>query len=112
MLVRTFEVERGGPLLVLALLQAEGVGRARVEPDVENVVDLLPLVAAVVLAEEALGRAVGLANLCLLPFGTGLPLVAGALRDAQGSYDTVLLVCMGLLGAGVAMLGVLARTRS
>jgi cyanate permease len=57
----------------------------------------------------SLGRAVGLANLTMLPFGAGLPLLAGALRDAQGSYDGVMLVCAGLLLTGVALLGVLTR---
>jgi predicted MFS family arabinose efflux permease len=57
----------------------------------------------------SLGRAVGLANLCLLPFGAGLPMVAGGLRDAQGSYDAVLLVCAALMLAGVALLAVLQR---
>ena len=59
MLVRAFEIERGRPdQLARLLLQAEGVGAAALEPDVENVVDLFPRAVAVHLAEEALARAV------------------------------------------------------
>src|SRR5581483_6686943 len=43
MLVRTFEIKLRGPSQVFALLEHEGMGRAGVEPHVENVVDLLPL---------------------------------------------------------------------
>ncbi len=41
---------------MLRVFQHEGVGRAGVEPDVENVVDLLPVLVGE-RAEEALARA-------------------------------------------------------
>ena len=44
MLVGAFEIKLRRPGEVLALLQHEGVGAAGVEPDIENVVDLLPIV--------------------------------------------------------------------
>ena len=37
MLVRAFEIDVGRPFQVRAVFQREGVGRARVEPDVEDV---------------------------------------------------------------------------
>ena len=43
MLVGAFEIERGRPCQIEPLLQNESVGRARIEPDVENIVDLVPL---------------------------------------------------------------------
>ena len=58
MLVRAFEIERGRPGEVGADLEHEGVGRAGVEPNIEDVVDLLPLCRVVdEAAEEALARA-------------------------------------------------------
>ena len=39
------------------VLQHEGVGRARVEPDVENVVDFFPAFAGALWPKKALGRA-------------------------------------------------------
>ena len=57
MLVRAFEIEVGRPLQVGIALQHEGVRRAGVEPDVEDVRDLLVVVGIVLVAEEALGRA-------------------------------------------------------
>ena len=58
MLVRAFEIDVGRPgeVLVLARLQAEGVGRAGIEPDIDDVLDLLELVRIVVVAEEARRR--------------------------------------------------------
>src|SRR5215472_13101719 len=68
MLVRAFEIHhRIGPAVLLStdagearkrlgILEHEGMRRAGVEPDVENVVDLLPVLVAE-LAEEALARA-------------------------------------------------------
>ena len=56
-----------------------------------------------------LGRAMGIANLGLLPFGFGLPMIAGALRDASGSYRAVMILCMGLLFVAVVALALLAR---
>jgi hypothetical protein len=59
MLVRTFEIEVGGPLEIGALLQAEGVGGAGVEPDVQNVPHLLPFEDGIVVPKEALGGPFG-----------------------------------------------------
>ena len=68
-LVRTFEIHHGvGPAVLLALdpgergkmlgvFQHERVRGAGIEPDVENVVDLLPLVGIVVGLEETRGGA-------------------------------------------------------
>ncbi|MEM7410369.1 MAG: MFS transporter [Myxococcota bacterium] len=52
----------------------------------------------------ALGSGVGLANVCLLPFGAALPLLAGAIRDAQGSYASFLFVCLGLVVVALGLL--------
>src|SRR5262245_11732980 len=58
MLVGPFEIERGGPFEIEPLLQNEGVGRARVEPNVENVAGLLPFGGiSDEVGEEALGCA-------------------------------------------------------
>ena len=58
MLVGAFEIDVGRPFQVGAVLQREGVGRARIEPDVENVGDLLPF-RRVVIAEKAFLGALG-----------------------------------------------------
>ena len=44
MLVGALEIKLSRPGEVLALLKHEGVGAPGVEPDIENVVDLLPIV--------------------------------------------------------------------
>ena len=41
---------------VLWIVQREGMGRARIEPDIEDVVDLFVFVRVVIGAEEARGR--------------------------------------------------------
>jgi hypothetical protein len=41
-LVGAFEIEAGGPDAVGPVAQGEGMGRAGIEPDVEDVGDLLP----------------------------------------------------------------------
>ena len=51
-LVGAFEIEAGRPDAVRAVAQREGVGGAGIEPDVEDVGDLLPFVRVVVVAEE------------------------------------------------------------
>ena len=53
MLVGAFEIERGRPFQVRPLFEHEGMRRAGIEPDVEDVVDLLPLGRIVGVAEEA-----------------------------------------------------------
>ena len=61
---------------MLAVFQHEGVGRAGIEPDVEDVVDLLPASLACSRAEEALARAVGVPGVgALLLEGVGDALV-------------------------------------
>ena len=54
MLVRAFAIEVGADALAVARLDHEGVGRARIEPDVENVGDRLVIVEAVAVAEQGL----------------------------------------------------------
>jgi hypothetical protein len=58
-LVGAFEVERGGAHPVGAVAQREGVGGAGVEPDVEDVGDLVVGLRVVVGGEEAELRALG-----------------------------------------------------
>ena len=57
MLVGALEIEIGRPLEVGIALEREDVRRARVEPDVEDVRHLLVVLGLVLVAEEALGRA-------------------------------------------------------
>ncbi len=57
----------------------------------------------------SLGRSMGLANVMMLPFGFGLPMVGGALRDTTGSYASLLLLCFGLLAVGLAAVVALQR---
>lgn len=59
MLVGTFEIDVRRPLHVRAVFQREGVGAAAIEPHVEDIHDLQPLVVVVVIAEEALLGAFG-----------------------------------------------------
>jgi predicted MFS family arabinose efflux permease len=65
---------------------------------------LLPVLGHL-LAEEFgaanLGRSMGLANLAILPFGFGLPMLAGWLRDVTGSYSATTLLCLALVLTGV-----------
>ncbi len=58
-LVGAFEIEARRPDPVGPVAQREGVGRAAVEPDVEDVGDLFPLRRVEVVAEEPRLRAVG-----------------------------------------------------
>src|SRR5262249_61949435 len=51
-----FALDAGKRRKVHGVFEHEGVGRARIEPDVEDVVDLLPILVGE-LAEEALARA-------------------------------------------------------
>ncbi len=60
----------------------------------------------------SLGRAMGLASIALLPFGFGLPMVAGALRDASGDYATTLMLCGALVLVGIgAVAGLIRQAR-
>ena len=59
MLVGAFEIDVGRPFQVGPVLQREGVGRAGIEPDVEDVLDLRPRLVGVVIAEETLLGALG-----------------------------------------------------
>ena len=56
-----------------------------------------------------LGGTMGLANLAIVPFGFGLPMIAGGLRDMTGSYSTTILLCFGLLVVGLGAIASLAR---
>ena len=56
-LVGPFEVERGRPLETVEFLEHEGVGSARIEPDIEDVGDLLEIFRVAIGTEEALGWA-------------------------------------------------------
>jgi len=57
----------------------------------------------------SVGRAMGLSNLCLLPFGFGLPLVAGAMRDANGNYLSTAALCAAFLALGALFVFVSSR---
>ena len=73
---------------------------------------LMPVFAALLakrFGAGALGSGIGMANLCLFPFGAGLPLLAGAVRDAQGHYGAFLSTCLALSVAGIALIGIYAR---
>ncbi len=54
MLVGAFEIERGRPLQIGPLLQDEAMRRAAVEPDVDDVDDLVVILGGIVVAEEIL----------------------------------------------------------
>ena len=54
MLVRPLAIEVGADVRPVARLDHEGVGRARIEPDVEDVGDRLVIVEAVAVAEQGL----------------------------------------------------------
>lgn len=103
-------------LAFLALSAQFGVGVAAVLLTLNGIASggLLPVLGHL-LAERfggaSLGRAMGLANLTMLPFGFGLPMIGGALRDATGSYTSLLLLCSGLFCVSIAALVVLHRRR-
>ena len=54
MLVRAFEIEVGADALAVARLDHVGVGRARIEPDVEDVRLRLVILEPVAVAEQGL----------------------------------------------------------
>jgi len=56
-----------------------------------------------------LGRAMGLANVALLPLGVGLPMLAGALRDTTGGYGSTMVLCGALFVIGIGGLSALSR---
>jgi len=58
---------------------------------------------------DNVGRVMGLTNLGLLPFGFGLPMIGGALRDSSGSYASTMVLCSFLLLTGVGVLFALYR---
>ncbi len=63
MLVRTFQVEIGRRARIGPPLEGEGVGRAGVEPDVEDVLDLL-VVGGIAARPEELGGLLGEPGVC------------------------------------------------
>ncbi len=68
---------------------------------------MLPVYAALlgrIFGPASFGRAMGMAGLVMLPFTTSAPL-AGALRDASGSYASALLMIVIAFGVGAAVLG-------
>ena len=67
-LVGALQIEVGRPAAVVAAFQREGVGRAAVEPDVQDVLDLLVVLGVPVRAQEVGG-------------GAGEPGVGAFLRD-------------------------------
>ena len=72
---------------------------------------IMPVYAALIgriFGPAAFGQVMGLAGLVLLPFGFAAPPLAGALRDASGSYAPALLLFAALL---VAAAGILAFLR-
>src|SRR5215469_15498646 len=52
MLVRAFEIEIGGPSELRPLFEHKGVGRARIEPYLDDIRDLLPLAGVVSVAKK------------------------------------------------------------
>lgn len=87
MLVRALQIAVGGRVGIRPALQGEGVGRAAVEPYVEDVVDLLVAVGIVV-AQEVTGRAVEPGVGALL--GDGLADALGDVRVRQGVAGVLL----------------------
>ena len=55
---------------------------------------------------RSFGSVMGLGGLVMLPFGAAAPVLAGALRDASGSYASALLAFVAAfsLGAGLIAL--------
>jgi MFS family permease len=71
---------------------------------------LLPVYASLIgrlFGAPAFGRVMGLAGLVMLPFGAGAPVVAGAMRDASGSYSGVLAAFSLAFCLGVSLLGLI-----
>jgi MFS family permease len=70
---------------------------------------LMPVYAAFIgrlFGAASFGSVMGLAGLVMLPFGAGAPVLAGALRDASGSYASTLLwfTVAFVVGASLLML--------
>ena len=55
MLIRAFQIKRRRPLQVVAFLQHESMGRAGIEPDIQDVANLLVILNGVIVAQEARG---------------------------------------------------------
>ena len=79
-------LDAGEPRKMHGIFQHEGMGRAGVEPDVADVVDLLPVLIGV-RAEEALARAIHVPGVgAFLLEGVGDALVDGlVLQDLRGA---------------------------
>ena len=89
MLVGALEVERGRPLQLGPPLQHGGVGAAALEPDVQDVVDLLVVVGGVGVAQELLRVAgpPGVGTLVLEGAGDPLDHLGVAQHLARGLVD-------------------------
>ena len=89
MLVGALEIERGRPLQLGPPLQHGGVGAAALEPDVEDVVDLLVVVGGVGVAQELLRVAgpPGVGTLRLEGAGDALDHLGVAQDLARGLVD-------------------------
>ena len=68
---------------------------------------LLPVYAAFIgrlFGPASFGSVMGLAGLVMLPFGVGAPVIAGAVRDTIGSYESALLAFALAFALGASML--------
>ncbi len=85
----------GPPLpLVFVLMLGFGIANGGLFPTFSHLI-------AERFGTASVGRAMGLSNLFMLPFGFGLPLAGGALRDLQGNYSGTIALCLALLAAGL-----------
>jgi len=58
---------------------------------------------------NAVGTALGLSNLCLLPFGIAMPVLGGVLHDRQGDYAGMIALCACALALGSVLIALSAR---
>jgi len=103
-------------LCFVALFSANGLGIATAALLVAGIATggLLPVMSHLFAEEfgsDNVGRSMGLANVTILPFGFGLPMLAGWLRDTTGSYSSTILVCLLLLVFGTAAVAALSLLR-
>ena len=73
---------------------------------------LMPVYASLlarIFGPASIGNAMGLAGLVMLPFGIAAPLAIGRLRDTSGSFDSALLLVIGVFCLSAAVLALLPR---